>query len=382
MPGQVVFVDALWWYAAMTERTPTNRIISGDSHVMEPLDLWAKALHARFGEATPRLIPEFRGVAGKFFYIGREVMRLERIDDEAKASGYAAAGFDPAVRVAFQDAAGIEAEVMYPTQGMVLLRSCREDVLKDAAQVYNDWLLEFASHAPERLIAIGLVPMHDVDFAVAELERIAARGVKGVLINMDMPAWYPPYRDKVYDPFWAAAEALDIPVTLHSASGQIFSPFHYHDRKDQESAPKAMLAVFAEAANVTANEFIFGCIFDRFERLKIVLSEFELSWMPPWMWRLDQMQSSFGHRMPIPKLKHKASDYVKDRLWHCMIDDPLAAQALESLRLDRILWGSDFPHVRSIGVDAKGVVGALLQDLTPSARSGIIAENTAALYRL
>jgi predicted TIM-barrel fold metal-dependent hydrolase len=366
----------------MTEPTPSNRIISGDSHVMEPLDLWTKTLHARFGEATPRLIPEFRGVPGKFFYIGREVLRLERIDDEAKASGFAAAGFDPAVRVAFQEAAGIAAEVMYPTQGMVLLRSCREDVLKAAARVYNDWLIDFAAHAPARLIAIGLVPMHDVGFAVAELERIAARGVKGVLINMDMPAWYPPYRDRVYDRFWAAAEALAIPVTLHSASGQIFSPFHYHDRKDQESAPKAMLAVFAEAANVVANEFVFGGIFDRFERLQIVLSEFELSWMPPWMWRLDQMQSSFGHRMPIPKLKRRASEYVKDRLWHCMIDDPLAAQALAALRTDRILWGSDFPHVRSIGVDAKSVVGALLQELPPAARGGIVAENTAALYRL
>ena len=359
-----------------------SRIVSGDSHVMEPLDLWSNALQSRFGAATPRLMSEFRGVPGRYFYIGRETLKMDRIDDEAKASGYAAAGYDPAVRVAFQEKAGIEAEVMYPTQGMVLLRSCREDVLCAAAQVYNDWLGEFVAHAPRRFIGIGIVPMHDVDFALTELERIAKRGLKGAIINMDMPAWYAPYRDRRYDRVWAAAAALEMPLSLHSASGQIFSPFHYHDKKDQESAPRAMLAVFSEAAGVIANEFIFGTIFDRFQGLKIVLSEFELSWMPHWMWRIDQMQSSFGHRMPIPKLAHKASDYVKDRLWHCMIDDPFAADALKSLKVERIMWGSDFPHVRSIGVDAKTVVGSLLEGLLANERAGIVAENAAALYRL
>ena len=47
-----------------------ERIISADSHVMEPYDLWWKPLGQKFGDRTPRLLDEYRGRQGSFFYSG------------------------------------------------------------------------------------------------------------------------------------------------------------------------------------------------------------------------------------------------------------------------------------------------------------------------
>ena len=91
------------------------------------------------------------------------------------------------------------------------------------------------------------------------------------------------------------------------------------------------IALMYEIMGVLANEFIFGRILDRFPRLKLVCSEFEISWIPPFMWRLDQMQEDFGYRLDLPKLDLKASDYMRRRIWHGVIDDPFAAESVKKI---------------------------------------------------
>ena len=60
-----------------------DRIISADSHIMEPLDLWTSVLGDRFGNQTPRGLNEFAGKEGTFFFSGREVLTMG--DPEAEA---------------------------------------------------------------------------------------------------------------------------------------------------------------------------------------------------------------------------------------------------------------------------------------------------------
>ncbi len=90
-----------------------------------------------------------------------------------------ACGYDPAVRVQFQKQAGLEAEVMNPTRLMNIMRNPDTDVLQACAQVYNDWLAEFVSHDPARLVGVSVISMDDVDWAVRELQRTAKMGLVG-----------------------------------------------------------------------------------------------------------------------------------------------------------------------------------------------------------
>jgi len=349
---------------------------------MEPPDMWVKTLSNRFGDHTPQIIPEHLGRKGTFFYTGRQVLKITESDESARRLGLREAGFMPEVRVKFQRDAGIESEVLNATLMLLILQGRYYNVVRACAGVFNDWLAEFCSFDRKKLIGIAMIPMDDVDWAVQELERIAKIGLKGAIIHLIPPEGCPPYRDRIYDPFWERAEALDLPITLHIITGRVPDPLHFHTLEEQGDSPKTQIALMYEVMGVLANEFIFGRILDRFPRLKLACSEFEIAWIPPFMWRLDQMQDDFGHRLQLPKLDLKASDYMRRRIWHGVIDDPLGRGAIDHIGADRVLWGSDFPHVRSIGLDAHDRLQGLFQGLSEADQSKIVAGNVASLYGL
>ena len=340
-----------------------EQLISADSHVMEPKDLWWNTLGKRYGDHTPRVLDEHLGKKGSFFYTGRQVLKMGQTDHEAQKIGFQEAGFVPEVRVEFQKQAGVTAEILNATFMLLIMQGRYQSVNRACAAVFNDWLAEFCSHDPERLVGVAMIPMDDIDWACAELDRVAKRGLKGAIINLMPPEGSLPYRDRAYDPFWARAEELEFPLTLHIITGRIPDPLHFHTREEQGQCASMQIALMYEIMGVLANEFIFGQILDRFPRLKLVCSEFEISWIPPFMWRLDQMQEDFGYRLDLPKLELKASDYMRQRIWHGVIDDPFAAESAKKIGTDRVMWGSDFPHVRSIGLDAQSRLGAMFEAL-------------------
>ena len=263
----------------------------------------------------------------------------------------------------FKSRPGVAAEVLNATMMLLIMQGRYYNVVRGCAAVFNDWLAEFCSYDPSRLVGVAMIPTDDVEWAVKELERIAKLGHRGAIINLVPPSGCPPYRDPIYDPFWARAEELGIPVTLHIITGRIPDPLHFHTKEEQGESPATQIALMYEVMAVLANEFIFGRILDRFPRLKLVCSEFEISWIPGFMWRLDQMQHDFGHRLDLPSLEMRASDYMRERIWHGVIDDPYAADAAAKIGIDRVMWGSDFPHVRSIGLDAQSRLAAMFESL-------------------
>ena len=90
----------------------------------------------------------------------------------------------------------------------------RSDAYKAAIRAYNDWLAEeYCPVAPDRLIGLGVIPWTNIDDALDELTHCAEMGLKGVMLGV-----YP--SGKVYpteedDRFWAAAQEMDMPVTVH-----------------------------------------------------------------------------------------------------------------------------------------------------------------------
>ena len=360
-----------------------SNLVSGDSHIYEPFDLWQKALGPRFGDRLPHLIDGHGGASGRFFDTGGQVLAVAEVDSEHRSAGFHLAGYDPATRLDFQERAELKAEILYATYMQKILHSRHVEALPAIAEVYNDWIREFASHDARRLIGIGVIPMVDAGWAARELERCAAMGLRGVMINCREPVGCPPYRDAAYDPFWARASELGLPVTLHSLTGRLPDPFHFHDADAQQDSPRAMVELFTEIQGTLANEFIFGGLLDRYPSLKIIVSEFELSWLPHFAWRMDQMQGAFAARMPLPKLGlARASDYVRSRLWFGWIDDPRGAETAREIGAERVLWGSDFPHVRSAGVDAQSTVAALLGGLSRPEQELIAGGTAGELYSL
>ena len=373
-----------------------RKLISADSHVMEPPDLWWNALGPKFGERTPRPLDEFKGEKGSFFYsgyLGSPVQRIrvplssetEAAAYEAQEMGMGAVGYDPEVRVKFQLEAGIDAEVMNPTTMLGLMRNPDGPVLQACSEVYNDWMAEFVSYSPQRLIGISVIPMDDIDWAVDELARTLNRGLKGPMINCQAPEGCPPYRDPIYDKFWAAAEAAGVPITMHIITGRVMDALilaRLGQTPEETSAnPGLWIDLFIEAQTVLANDFIYGGILDRFPNLKLLCSEFEVSWIPGFMSRLDQLED-VAPRLNLPKLKMRASEYMKTRVFHGFIDDSAAELAIHYVGVDRILWGSDFPHIRSMGLDAKSTLYQQLQTFSEEEQAKLVGENAVKVFDL
>jgi predicted TIM-barrel fold metal-dependent hydrolase len=226
------------------------------------------------------------------------------------------------------------------------------------------------------LIGVGAVPIDDVDWGVEELERIAGKGLRGVMIATRPPEGARPYRDRIYDRFWAAAEALAIPLTLHIVTGRVRDPFTYHGEAERGEVPASFIELFNEAGPVLASDFVFGGIFDRFPRLRIVLSEYDASWLPILAYRLERIESFPG----LPRLAKPARAYLKENVWAGIIKDPLAARLRYDIGVDRITWGSDFPHPPCTYPRTQEVLDRILADVPAGERHQIVAGNVMRLY--
>ena len=215
-------------------------VISGDSHVVEPYDLWVNALGKKYGDHVPHLVTEHAGRKGNYFFAGRETCLVEELvnaTDQARIDKLVRAGHDPAFRLKLIDADGVAAEIVNPTWTLYAMRIEHAELRRACCRVFNDWLIEYCSEDRRRLIGVGAVPIDDPDWGVLELERIASKGLRGVMVPTQPPEGVPPYREARYDRFWAAAMSLGLPVTLHIVTGRVRDPFTYHGEEERGEVP-------------------------------------------------------------------------------------------------------------------------------------------------
>src|SRR6266511_4015258 len=175
-------------------------LISADSHVMEDPELWLKCLPANLRDQAPVFPP--RQVGGHF---------------QAHEGGW-----DPNARVKEMEVDGVTAEVLYPSLTMDLYGLADAALQEACFRVYNDWIIEYCSVAPDRLVGIGCISAYNVDHAGQELERCKRNDLRGALIWQAPHPDLPLYSDH-YERLWAAAQDLEMPVNLHILTGHNYS---------------------------------------------------------------------------------------------------------------------------------------------------------------
>jgi predicted TIM-barrel fold metal-dependent hydrolase len=194
-------------------------VIDADAHVTEPADVFADRLPARLREQGPRLVRDEAS--------GHDVWRLG--DRTIASVGHTAvagwpdpfpscpktmdevprAAWNAEARLEYLDEIGVWAQVMYPNVGgfgnQAFLRLEDPELRLECVRAYNDWLTEWCSTDPRRLLAVTATPFWDVDAAVAEIERCAAAGHRGVLFTGEPQRFKLPYLgDRHWDSLWSA----------------------------------------------------------------------------------------------------------------------------------------------------------------------------------
>jgi predicted TIM-barrel fold metal-dependent hydrolase len=381
------------------------RVISADSHAMEPADLWTSRLDSKLRDKAPRVVSTSKGhlfsapgvrpfpVAGGFG-IGKSGDDLK----QHLKKGYEAArpsGWDPAERLKDQDIDGVSAEVIYTTLGMSLFGLDDAELQQACFSAYNDWVNEYASYNRKRLYPIALISLEDVSAGVRELTRCAKLGLRGAMI-WGSPPREKPYFSADYDAFWAAAQELGMPLSLHVVTGKKQNqakakPGGPPDRSMLDSDDgggrgpanfllNAMGAV--HSVQKSLQQMIFGGVFDRYPALKIVSAENDSGWVAHFMYRLDHVHEKFGAMFDKVGLKLKPSDYVRRNVWVTFQDDMIGPMTHRFFGEDNYMWASDFPHADSTWPDSLKVIAKDFEGIPEPVTRKMVADNAAKLYRM
>jgi predicted TIM-barrel fold metal-dependent hydrolase len=378
-----------------------NHVISADSHMMEPANLWVDRLDHKFQDRAPKVIKtEGKGgfvfvgpgltpfpVAGGFA-AGRSGEELKEFLGEAnQAKGYESArpsGWDPVERIKDQDIDGVHAEVLYTTLGMTLFGLHDAELQRACFKAYNDWLSEFCSHNPKRLIGAALISLEDIGEGAKELRRVAKNGLKGAMI-WGAPPRERPYTSREYDPFWKAAQELQTPLSLHVITGKK-PPKSEEERNKVKMEPRDPSFVrgymnLIHEVQRSLTDIIFSGVMMRFPKIKIVSAENDTGWIPHYMYRLDHAFEKFGALMKEP-LDMKPSEYVRRNLWATFQDDPIGPMLFRYFGEDNFMWASDFPHTDSTWPNSLKVIEQDFEGVPAAVKRKIICDNAAKLYHI
>jgi uncharacterized protein len=251
-----------------------ERIVSADSHVVEPADVWTARIEPRFADRAPHVVNKHGKLEGDFFVCENlpptsvKGFALAGVDPKeyfrVSKTGYAGVppgAWDPSERIKDQERDGVSAEVLYPSLAMALFQLQDGELRTASFRAYNDWLADYISQNPKRLAGVALIPLDDPQLAAAELERVARKGLKGGMIWAEPPGERP-YSDRSYDPFWAAAQDHATPLSLHILT-----------ERSREGAAIDFVIKYPTLHHATQRSlsgFILGGVLERFPRLKLV----------------------------------------------------------------------------------------------------------------
>jgi len=163
------------------------KIIDADAHMSEPYDLWSKRIDRRFRDQAPRVVENHNDRKGLYWVFEDVVQRINSDRPGAATDMERPGGWDPAERVKDMAIDGIDATVLYSTRALTLYSSQNPDLQEACFKVYNDWLAEFCTYAPERFAGLALIALWDVERGTKELERTRKLGLRGAQIWSSPP---------------------------------------------------------------------------------------------------------------------------------------------------------------------------------------------------
>lgn len=379
------------------------RVISADDHIdlrWMPKDLWTQRLPDHLKARGPRVEDTDKGPT--WFCDGAQwgpwgaytaaqgsgaMWALERggamREGELRPT-------TPELRMADMARDGVDATVMYgPTDPFTVADL---ELRREVYRAYNDWLAEFQSANPARLIGAAQLPLDDPEGARLELERLSTGGFKHY--NLMAARSEPPVYREEWEPFWNLAEEVGVPIGFHLVVEV------RRNRPEAAAMEGTQDPLVAGALRTVLNMqgfqlmdpiagLILNGVLDRHPRLKLVMAEAGLAWVPHFIQSLDFYVNRIKSGRPIlgvageqrlPELM--PSDYFRRQIWVTFQDDEAGMKMLDYLGEDRVMWASDYPHPASTWPDSQAVIERQMAHLSPETKRKVLCANARELYGL
>ena len=366
------------------------RVISSDDHVFEPADLWVSRIEPGFRERAPHVVRTEDGNdwwycdgyrlvgAGAGAQVGRRFEEPEKVSLSDKLENVRPGGYIPEEHVKDMDLEGVDGSIIYPTVGLFLYSVPDGHLLTSIFRTYNDWLAEYCSASPQRLKGIAMLNVDDVQEGVKEMERCAGKGLPGAMITL-----YPPgertYDSPEYEPLWAAAQDLEMPLSLHIGTNRLGPGQDFPEIDEQNPAS---ICNVDHWVRMSLAHMIYGGVFERYPKLQVGSVEMELSWVPHFLDRMDYVYTQRPLELIKRRFKNEMlpSDYFHSNVFLGFQEDGLGIQWRHIIGVDNLLWGSDYPHAESTFPRSREIIEEILLDCTEQEKAKIVGENAARIY--
>ncbi len=377
-------------------------VFDGDSHVVEPPELWTKYIEPEYRTLGKFALWREEGRFGSYLKVNGKMFRdtmnsniprhaiwrpgmtwdkVGQLDPNTRHAMTEGAS-NPEARLKHMDAMGVDQAFLYPTwfaEGFHLVED--PDVAYALARAYNNWIADFCKAAPDRFFAAAMVPLQNMDYAVEELRRISKIPCfRGAFIRpMFIEGRY--FTHPYYDPLWAELESLGITAAVHPTAGlwnpewTSHGPFFEKVKNrinqraliatagggpaagggtDQTSAFTAsppmghpiapILAPWLDNHMFVAAALIGFTVMQRYPKMKVVVAHGKASWMEE---VLEKMESS---TRTIPLLHYYPVRTDVEEMWeegHVMLGFDAEERLIRKLPDDfaeKVVWGSRYPH--------------------------------------
>jgi len=360
----------------------SHPIISADSHITEPANTYIDFIDAKYRDVAPKLVRTEK--AGDVFVIdGMKkpvpmglVAAAGKPVEEIRITGVLfedihRGGWDPDARLADQVRDGVEAEILYPTVGMVLCNHEDPDYKQACFEAYNRWITQYCSKHPTRLLGVGQTAMRTPKDGIRDMEEIKRLGLRGVMMPGN-PAGTEDYDSPIYDDFWRAAIDLELPLSFHILTTR--------DTLARGPAMNNFLTVMRGCQDIMGT-LILGGVFERHPTLKIVCVEADAGWVPHYMYRMDHAYKRHRNWLPPGQaLSRLPSEYFRENIYTTFQDDWVAFKTADLVNWRRLMWANDFPHSDSTWPWSQELLSKHAGDLTEEQSEAILGANVAELY--
>ena len=367
------------------------KVIDSDTHVIEPYDLWTSRVSVKkYGDKVPHVKWDednqedawFFGdertgaaagaaMAGWHEYPPKRPKKLEEVDK---------ALYEAPARLKRMDESGIYAQILYPNVAGFgagrLLGLQDQDLMLACVKAYNDWVTEWASADPKRLIPQTALPFWDVEATIREMERCARMGHKGVIMCGEPEAFkLPKLTDPNWDPLWAAAQEMKLPVNFHVGAGDMWYFDMMHDRVGQHAAFASMGALFSLDLAAVISQLTCGGVCHAYPDLNFVVVESGVGWIPYLLASLDYQWLNCGAHKENPEYKLKPSEFFRRQIYGSFwFERETLKPVIDILGADNILYETDFPHPTSMS-PGPATSAIAPRDYIDIAMEGVSAEN-------
>ncbi len=372
------------------------KLISADSHIVEPPDMYADRIDPKFRDRAPvmerRRTPAGReydawmldgqqvGTLGAVMQAGQRFEDPTQIDFLGVWEDVRKGAYDAHAMIGENEEDGIWGSVLQPSQGLFWYRVPDSRLLSEICRVYNDWIADFCKPYPDRLKGIAMLNVDDVEDACQELERVSRLGLVGCFIPVS-PQADKPYRHPIYERLWWTAQDLNMPLLLHIGTprGGVPGCEFTMNLGELTGAGRSTTDYWVR---YSLSAMLFAGVFDRYPRLKIGSVEHEASWIPHW---LKQMDFTYLERPVFTKgWKSREgmlpSDYWKRNMFVEFMEDDLGVQLRDRIGVENMLWGSDYPHAEATWPRSQQFLERMFAGVPEADLRKITSDNAAKMF--